>query len=1388
LGTRFAARVSSDYHWGGRSKDGFNFAIAKQRLTPVRAKNIAESNQSLVSRIGIKMNERLRNEIDAVFLPKFLCSSAIEEDLRRTNVSFNTIGQRYEELTDAENNERDERQHIELQSESFFDEISKLTNQHGITRYAVIVEAHCSFEAIAGFAKAFQSATLPEEANGCILLVSENFHSATPPLDSADSEPEQVLLYNLRHNQFYIRMLQAYGWAMFSHVSRLHALMKRIFQNPDDYLKLNRLSLDEWRKDIARIEDELRKRLELGVWANSTTPRGRKWRPTNKRAERFFPGVMQNSLKSMALAHQFGRLNSPKAESVMQNSGIDWFTRDPYRVKYDGEFSPPHFRNRNQASTIDSRNLWEEASKVDRITNQKLHWELVQNAGTRNRHRANAFVFDLLCDLSQMLSKGTSIWASDSITTNGNEQRKPIRVLAVKDRIRGEAEQSFVEEMFNSAFTAAFRDGTVAVDCTNYALKEDGSQQNQTWDEHKWWLDRIEGREFVEVRNQAGSGEVRQERLLDYDIILIEAEFSNRFVGPSIIHWLDHMLDEVETSTSQSAAPEQKTRPQIFMLSRDENAGHSFMCLWLGAQAYASKSRIFGIPSLFTIANIRNRSRNPDKKRLRPNFYALEGLLPHQRNRLQSFEPRDLIIGDNWDRYWIKQLPKADLHYHIGTSITLDAIRALAANTAGYLFEGIPLDKLESQIKSPLKLEKNPDDSDKDQATIALELIENACRIAILYTIERQEFASTRKIDPYKHLYGSARYILRPTDKQGKIVSVDAPDFNALDSVVNWLVPNDRPVRTHEACAAIVTAISVLECLNKGRFLEEKFASSVYANWAMLDCAADCLDGSSKDSIANSTAVVTHYLLDRIAMNWQDLYSGRRIRDIGRKLRENDSSLKAKDFVSELAVAAVQRCVKVFDVFTFMFHSLMGGAKSNWLFECEYEFAKTGASPMFNQIRPLVERQIRSPKELLTTIESKNLISLDSFVKLPIGNSSGASRSLKRYLIGCDLLGAEHLQYPENLLLGSCDIVRQNVEDNVVYSELRCATTGYSRGGMNVIDATDLLCKGFDIGAILFGSREPEGRLPKDLPSLQVLINERNEVVSFVTGRLSEYLHIPRRWVRANVLLGAKRHKVGDLDEVVPLVVHYVERGPEVYSVRKSPQRSPKSNDPGTWWRSCQVAGFDLSGNESVTAFDLSEGIAPLFASCAPITIHAGEAMSAKNIWEAVYKLNAQRIGHGLRLRDDNRLLEHCVRNDICMELCPVSNDFTNAFRPMDRFKNGIAVKNDGLESQKRDQYPMLDFLDAGLEVCLNTDNRSLHNAPTLTDEYLKAAELCGGLTKWDALRICKSGFKNAFLSKEDLASLLRHVEYEIYKIVSEHSGENNFPSVERYCPSADEA
>jgi hypothetical protein len=71
-----------------------------------------------------------------------------------------------------------------------------------------------------------------------------------------------------------------------------------------------------------------------------------------------------------------------------------------------------------------------------------------------------------------------------------------------------------------------------------------------------------------------------------------------------------------------------------------------------------------------------------------------------------------------------------------------------------------------------------------------------------------------------------------------------------------------------------------------------------------------------------------------------------------------------------------------------------------------------------------------------------------------------------------------------------------------------------------------------------------------------------------------------------------------------------------------------------------------------------------------------------------------------------------------------------------------------------------------------------------LTDEYLRAAQFCGGLTKWDVLRLAKAGFKNAFLAKDDVAAMLRHVEYEVFRILSEQTGESDFPQVDGFCPA----
>jgi len=277
-------------------------------------------------------------------------------------------------------------------------------------------------------------------------------------------------------------------------------------------------------------------------------------------------------------------------------------------------------------------------------------------------------------------------------------------------------------------------------------------------------------------------------------------------------------------------------------------------------------------------------------------------------------------------------------------------------------------------------------------------------------------------------------------------------------------------------------------------------------------------------------------------------------------------------------------------------------------------------------------------------------------------------------------------------------------------------------GGMSAPDATDLLCR-----ALTVASAYSACRLPRD--------------PSDANGR----------WTRANVLLGAKRHKTKEKFRAsVNLLTHYLQRGkPPSETYHSAPE----------WWRPSRVIGFDLSGDESKNCGEPSKLMRPLLEHSAQITIHAGEAATAASVWRAVYEYGARRIGHGLRLREDRRLLDYCVSERICLELCPISNKYTNGFLAAGGYRR--------YRPEWREHYPLRHYLDEGLDICICTDNRQLHGGKGLTHEFLCAAELVGGLTRWDVLRLIKMGFKRAFLPKGEIEALLSAVEDRVYEIVT---------------------
>lgn len=134
------------------------------------------------------------------------------------------------------------------------------------------------------------------------------------------------------------------------------------------------------------------------------------------------------------------------------------------------------------------------------------------------------------------------------------------------------------------------------------------------------------------------------------------------------------------------------------------------------------------------------------------------------------------------------------------------------------------------------------------------------------------------------------------------------------------------------------------------------------------------------------------------------------------------------------------------------------------------------------------------------------------------------------------------------------------------------------------------------------------------------------------------------------------------------------------------------------------------------------------------ITVHAGEADGPQSIWNAIYKLGASRIGHGVTAVQDEKLLAYMADNKIAIESCPTSNYQT------------ATVKN-------LKKHPMATFLKHNVLVTLNTDDPAVSNID-IAHEYQVAHEVLG-ISEQQLKTIQLNGVKAAFLSDDEKKALL---------------------------------
>jgi adenosine deaminase len=126
---------------------------------------------------------------------------------------------------------------------------------------------------------------------------------------------------------------------------------------------------------------------------------------------------------------------------------------------------------------------------------------------------------------------------------------------------------------------------------------------------------------------------------------------------------------------------------------------------------------------------------------------------------------------------------------------------------------------------------------------------------------------------------------------------------------------------------------------------------------------------------------------------------------------------------------------------------------------------------------------------------------------------------------------------------------------------------------------------------------------------------------------------------------------------------------------------------------------------------------------------HAGEEGPAEYIWQALDLLKIERIDHGVRCIEDEKLVQFLIEKQIPLTVCPLSNIKLKVFQDMK-------------------DHNIKQLLDKGLLVTINSDDPTYFGG-FMADNYLACFNSLS-LTKEDLTKFAKNSFKASFLDSEN--------------------------------------
>lgn len=169
-----------------------------------------------------------------------------------------------------------------------------------------------------------------------------------------------------------------------------------------------------------------------------------------------------------------------------------------------------------------------------------------------------------------------------------------------------------------------------------------------------------------------------------------------------------------------------------------------------------------------------------------------------------------------------------------------------------------------------------------------------------------------------------------------------------------------------------------------------------------------------------------------------------------------------------------------------------------------------------------------------------------------------------------------------------------------------------------------------------------------------------------------------------------------------------------------------------------QILGIDLADNEN--DHPISEFLKPVLRAKKAglkLTVHTGEDTPASAVMDTIKHVHPDRIGHGIHIIDDPRVIDVVIKEGITLEINPWSNYLTNSVPTIEG-------------------HPLKQLFDLGVHVTINSDDPQVLDT-NLNHEYYLAHQVLG-LTFADILTCNQFALQASFLPEEEKKFISRQV------------------------------